>query len=512
MADYLRESGVKWLWEKIKTLLSAKQDKLVSGSNIKTINGASILGSGDVSISGDASGSVDEGRLVLSDNYAPRGTLLDNIMKISGNNVLAFMPPSAITIEYSTDNGVTWLDYGWNDNYKTSFVTPEFGANGLFLGKNSSSLSINNRLRITFDFIAANMRFTPSKACIYFSGVNNSDSFYTKLSIEKYNNYTKDVWEELSNQKITNGSWGTFRLPTEDWGYKGDTYRARFRCEFYRTADSIHSTAIGNIIIMTTNIVTANSYAKNHHLYTFGHQQNATFPNAITATKHITQGGTSNQVVLGNGSLKALSEISPITDADADILLDNHIHNIDVYANGNVVNISVIESSKNGNTWETEDNDIPIPLATTTSAGVMSKEDKIKSDGLLIYYHLTEDEYTNHELVSLYSLVLAIKDELFDSTTNKWKYDDSKSYDVRVKGWTLQDNGITYLNVNVRLLTSQGGHSIGFSGFADVDFITETYFDAIIPLYIGYICGKYHIENDGMTVVAPEDSGFYIEV
>ena len=96
---------------------------------------------------------------------------------------------------------------------------------------------------------------------------------------------------------------------------------------------------------------------------------------------YIKKQGTNQQVVLGDGSLKALSEISPITDADADILLDNHIHNIDVYANGNDVNINVIESSKNGNSWETEDNNIPIPLATATSAGVMSKEDKAKLDG-----------------------------------------------------------------------------------------------------------------------------------
>lgn len=35
--------------------ISGKQDKLVSGTNIKTINGTSILGSGDISISGGVS-------------------------------------------------------------------------------------------------------------------------------------------------------------------------------------------------------------------------------------------------------------------------------------------------------------------------------------------------------------------------------------------------------------------------------------------------------------------------
>lgn len=38
--------------EQTDTLLSGKQDTLVSGTNIKTINSQSILGSGDISISG----------------------------------------------------------------------------------------------------------------------------------------------------------------------------------------------------------------------------------------------------------------------------------------------------------------------------------------------------------------------------------------------------------------------------------------------------------------------------
>lgn len=37
-------------------LANGKQDKLISGTNIKTINGTSILGSGDITISGESSG------------------------------------------------------------------------------------------------------------------------------------------------------------------------------------------------------------------------------------------------------------------------------------------------------------------------------------------------------------------------------------------------------------------------------------------------------------------------
>lgn len=447
-------------------------------------------------------------------------TLIDKVDAQFTANRLAFKRPDNILIEYSNDGGINWNTSSHTNETKVKLVSG-IGTN-LYLGNKTTGQTIQDKLRITIFAAKYGSDFYSTWQRLYvYLGTNGATGLqctYEYSLRDTPDNWVSQGdwgmtgwsgWNKLSNVGSTafggtNSSSHPFAIRLTFWfeghssGYENKTSTCIYKLELRGT------TVYGNY--------TRCKLAETGHMYDYDWQKNVTFPANVTAIKHITEGGTNQQVVLGDGSLKALSEISPITDADADILLDNHIHNIDVYANGNVVNISVIESSKNGNTWETEDNDIPIPLATTTSAGVMSKEDKIKSDGLLIYYHLTEDEYTNHELVSLYSLVLAIKDELFDSTTNKWKYDDSKSYDVRVKGWTLQDNGITYLNVNVRLLTSQGGHSIGFSGFADVDFITETYFDAIIPLYIGYICGKYHIENDGMTVVAPEDSGFYIEV
>ena len=51
MADqFLNKNGLKTLWSKIKSLVSEKQDKLISGTNIKTINNKSILDSGNITI------------------------------------------------------------------------------------------------------------------------------------------------------------------------------------------------------------------------------------------------------------------------------------------------------------------------------------------------------------------------------------------------------------------------------------------------------------------------------
>ena len=47
---FLDGTGLGRVWDKIKTLVGTKQDTLVSGTNIKTINSTSLLGSGNVAV------------------------------------------------------------------------------------------------------------------------------------------------------------------------------------------------------------------------------------------------------------------------------------------------------------------------------------------------------------------------------------------------------------------------------------------------------------------------------
>ena len=52
---YLDSSGLLYFWGKLKNYF---QPKLVSGTNIKTINNTSLLGSGNITISGGGGGGV----------------------------------------------------------------------------------------------------------------------------------------------------------------------------------------------------------------------------------------------------------------------------------------------------------------------------------------------------------------------------------------------------------------------------------------------------------------------
>ena len=51
MSSFLDASGLTYLWGKIKILVGQKQDNLVSGTNIKTVNNQSLLGNGNIEIS-----------------------------------------------------------------------------------------------------------------------------------------------------------------------------------------------------------------------------------------------------------------------------------------------------------------------------------------------------------------------------------------------------------------------------------------------------------------------------
>lgn len=571
----LKDSFIQYIIKFLKSKIEAKQDKLVSGTNIKTINGTSLLGSGDVSIEGggnfdssgtypnltagkatklatprkigitggaigtatnfDGSGDINIPVMSLNDTHlvykklsdinteAPYLTLIDAVSGQFTANRLAFKKPENILIEYSNDNGESWNISNCTDADKVNLVSG-IGAY-LYLGDKPTGQTNQDKLRITI-LAGKNIDFYSSWQRLYIHLSTNGA--YAKgehglwCTYEYSLNKTPDVWVSKGEWYMNGWSgWNKLSAAISAFGYKSNVnhpYAIRLTFRFEGHASGYENTTracIRNIELRGDTVYsnyTGCKLPETNHMYDYDWQKNVTFPAAITATKHITKNGTANQVVLGNGTLKALSEISPITDADAEILLDNHIHSINVNANGNNVNISVIESSKNGNTWETEDNDITIPLATTTSAGLMSKEDKAKLDDLSVIeikYTLTEYEYGNHEIVNLYNIVYAISNRLYN---NGWLYNDDKSYDVVVKGWVdNRYNAITYANFNVRLLTTQDGHSLGINGYVDVAQITETNENADCPLWVGYICGKYHIEDDGMAFYAPENPNFIVE-
>ena len=78
----------------LQTALNAKQDDLISGTNIKTINGASVLGSGDLVVSGSGLSDGDYGDITVSSS----GTVWDiDAATVGTTELSATGTPSATT-------------------------------------------------------------------------------------------------------------------------------------------------------------------------------------------------------------------------------------------------------------------------------------------------------------------------------------------------------------------------------------------------------------------------------
>lgn len=93
--------------------VATKQDLLVSGTNIKTINGGSILGSGDITVQGGGGDALFRANVPLSS-----GTVIQGMSNaaITTEHILARIEianPSYIIsdITWETTNGILYLSY-----------------------------------------------------------------------------------------------------------------------------------------------------------------------------------------------------------------------------------------------------------------------------------------------------------------------------------------------------------------------------------------------------------------
>ena len=443
-----------------KSLTEDKQDKLVSGENIKTINGTSVLGAGNITIEGggdfDSSGSypnLTAGKAkklatarkigltggavgtatnfdgsasinipvttlydtpltykTLSDkNTEAKGlTLIDAVNGQFTANRLAFKRPDNILIEYSNDGGVNWNISSHTDETKVKLVSG-IGTN-LYLGNKTTGQTIQDKLRITIFAAKDGLDFysTWQRLYVYLS-TNGAEGLHCTYEYSLRD--TPDNWVSQGDWRMIGWSgWNklSYAGGTSFGGKNSSAHPFAIRLTFWfvghvdgyenKTNACIHKLELRGTTVYGN--YTGCKLAETGYMYDYDWQKNVTFParidpnttNAqdlgstskywrnIYSNKFITNGGTNQQVVLGDGSLKALSEISPITDADADILLDNHIHGIDIKASGDDVNINIIESTKNGNAWETTKKSLIVPVATQETAGVISAADKQKID------------------------------------------------------------------------------------------------------------------------------------
>lgn len=260
----------------------------------------------------------------------------------------AFLPPEAITIEYTTDGGTTWTNYGATDTQKQELVACRYSGSFKYGGPSCTTVTNQIGLRITLN---------PTDRYCYVNMAYlwvNSVAHTCMVSLERSTIGAKTTFSPVNNGKqyqITGWTGGNMLyFPGSTFG-GGSTqysntyaYRFTFLCTAVNT-DWINSVpSIIDLRMYGTSTWTApNEMMKTDHLYSWDRNKNATFPAAVTATNFI---GTIN----GYSIAKSVPANAVFTDTTynnattsvAGLMSSTDKTKLDGIANGATANIGTI--------------------------------------------------------------------------------------------------------------------------------------------------------------------------
>ena len=265
-------------------------------SKIKTPNGTTY----DISVSRNKVGKV-------GDNFAGGLDAISTAMIPSHSANKTFgLPANAITIEYSTDGGSTWHDYGATDSQKKSLfmeTRPDF-----YLGKNSSmgTATINHRLRITIE---------PTDRYIFMDAVyvwmsTGGNTVYMDMETSTIGD--KNTFTTIFTRQPLRGWAGAnirYFNKIEFGGWASQTSNGyKKRLTFYQTAvDSSWGNSCIKDIRFFGDYVSSrtNNMMFSNHMYSWDSDMNVTFPAQVKATYFNGTASNAEQISEKTNSIKS---------------------------------------------------------------------------------------------------------------------------------------------------------------------------------------------------------------
>lgn len=241
----------------------------------------------------------------MADLFGPVDAALEPSL---GANRLAFANADGITIEYSSDNGVTWQTHPADDIVKTGLTSS--GTN-IYLCGNDSQATASYRLRIIFNTSVCKIYTSLIKFIIY---VTTNGSKDCRVSIYKALESTPDDYISIAeNVKIS--GWSGYNVinvqpfTTYNGSTSTATYRyGRIKFEFSGGDCIDNYTGLRILRIMGYGGVgwdTPSTMASTGHLYSYDYLQKATFPNTIcvnTGGFVMSSNSSADNLLTSNGS------------------------------------------------------------------------------------------------------------------------------------------------------------------------------------------------------------------
>lgn len=215
-----------------------------------------------------------------------------------------FAKAAGIVVEYSTDGGETWQDYGASDANKVGLFSKGVS---FFTGKNTTNGggSVDNMLRVTLRTSAAGIYTSLHKFVIFLSTEGSTGCFCTiRCRLQKNYEDGVDTWVTKAD-KIPVSGWSGYNVinvPTfTTYGNTKSSQYGEIQFIFGCTGFSGNYRGLQVSKIFGfggSGWTTPSTMAKIGHLYSFDSLQNATFPAAVTAT-----GGFKATKLTGNNAL-----------------------------------------------------------------------------------------------------------------------------------------------------------------------------------------------------------------
>lgn len=232
---------------------------------------------------------------IIPGDASSTGTLdpiTQSMIGSASSNKSIGLPANAITVEYSTNGGSTWTDYGATDAQKRALFNETRGFSA-YLGKATAKASnnINNQLRITIEPLDRYVSF--NALYIWFSTQGNTCT----VDLERSTIGAKETFASVfSGQPISGWSGNNIRYfngGSFGGGTNQTTNNYKYRLTFKQTAINTDypSAIVMDIRFLGVNVWNAGTAGTGvynmlttNRLYVWDADFNATFPAGVTAT------------------------------------------------------------------------------------------------------------------------------------------------------------------------------------------------------------------------------------
>lgn len=252
-----------------------------------------------------------------------------------GSNKFELCDPAGVKVEYSTDGGDTWEDYGCNDPNKIQLLSESLGTN-LTIGKVwDRYATVNDRLRVTVTANDCNV-YTMLKSILLNVSTNGSNK--CTVTIEQSRIGAPDDFAVISTNNLDGWTgWNEIPLQKQFGGAQTqvnqtNSIRLTFQAGQPPTSGAIKGNlALLNLLFIGITTWRVNSnIARFGHLYKYDYAGNAAFPAEVAAQSFsgyanvckvaFTKPSARSKIVSGENLNVTLGKIAKYLD-DIDTLL-----------------------------------------------------------------------------------------------------------------------------------------------------------------------------------------------